>query len=213
MMARYALCILLSGCAGQISWGEGDPLVRSDGSTDDLTGLDLTGADLSSGSVPDFSIMPVDAAGTDSASANVDSATAPEDMTAVMNGYADAGRITDDSASALCVQLINQYRATLQLPPLDRWYDGELCASNETQIDGMLGIPHLSARQCGEDRQNECIGWPYAPGTMIGPCLQQMWNEGPGGGHYENMRASGIHKVACGFAYTKNGVWSVQNFK
>jgi hypothetical protein len=41
-----------------------------------------------------------------------------------------------------------------------------------------------------------------------------MWDEGPGGGHYENMKSTDSTRVACGFYITPGGdVWSVQNFQ
>jgi hypothetical protein len=40
-----------------------------------------------------------------------------------------------------------------------------------------------------------------------------MWAEGPGGGHYENMRSTRFTSVACGFGQPTNGGWAVQNFR
>jgi hypothetical protein len=49
---------------------------------------------------------------------------------------------------------------------------------------------------------------------MIAGCLKAMWKEGPGGGHYDNMRNTKYTKVACGFSVLPNGdVWAVQNFR
>ncbi len=66
-----------------------------------------------------------------------------------------------------------------------------------------------------EFAQDECPGWPGpADATMVTSCLKAMWAEGPGGGHYENMKNAKYTQVACGF-YTSSGgkVWAVQNFK
>ena len=41
-----------------------------------------------------------------------------------------------------------------------------------------------------------------------------MWNEGPGGGHYENMKSPTAKEVWCGFYTAPDGaVWSVQDFR
>jgi len=43
-------------------------------------------------------------------------------------------------------------------------------------------------------------------------CLDAMWAEGPGGGHYDNMVGSSTHTV-CGFYTTPAGkVWMVEDF-
>ncbi|HVJ21852.1 MAG TPA: hypothetical protein VM686_40890 [Polyangiaceae bacterium] len=40
-----------------------------------------------------------------------------------------------------------------------------------------------------------------------------MWDEGPGGGHYDNM-AGDYSEVFCGFYTTPDGeVWALQNFR
>lgn len=49
---------------------------------------------------------------------------------------------------------------------------------------------------------------------FIKGCLQGMWNEGPGGGHYENMKSPTAKEVWCGFYTAPDGaVWSVQDFR
>jgi hypothetical protein len=41
-----------------------------------------------------------------------------------------------------------------------------------------------------------------------------MWNEGPGGPHYETMSATRFTEVSCGFYTTPNNkIWAVQNFR
>jgi hypothetical protein len=39
-----------------------------------------------------------------------------------------------------------------------------------------------------------------------------MWNEGPGGGHYENMANAAYKEVSCGYAPGGKGQWMIQNF-
>ena len=118
-------------------------------------------------------------------------------------------------AEQICVDKINEYRATLGLPPYQRWTDQESCSSGEAKSDSMSGSAHGAFGSCTELAQNECPGWEGPPDTMIPKCLALMWGEGPGGGHYENMKgARGYTKAACGFFVKPDGsVWSVQNFK
>lgn len=125
---------------------------------------------------------------------------------------------TDDDGQ-YCVDKINQYRATLGLPPLARWYDAEQCSNGEALQDSQSGKAHGAFGQCGEFAQNECPGWPGPIKSMLDGCLQMMWDEGPGAdfqahGHYINMSSTKYTRVGCGFAATPQGsYWSVQNFQ
>jgi hypothetical protein len=121
----------------------------------------------------------------------------------------------DSAASAaaqVCVDTINQYRATLGLAPLARWSDAEACASGQARSDSESGTAHGAFGRCGEHAQNECPGWSGTYEEVVRGCLAMMWNEGPGGGHYENMKSGG-GRVACGFYRTpENNVWAVQDY-
>jgi hypothetical protein len=117
-----------------------------------------------------------------------------------------------------CVDTINQFRATVGLPAYARWNDEEACADSQAQSDAEAMMVHTTFMQCGEKAANECAGWVGPADTMIGPCLQQMWNEGPGSdfpthGDYINMTSTQYTKVACGFYTLPNGiVWALQDF-
>jgi len=121
-----------------------------------------------------------------------------------------------------CVRRINQFRGECQcLGPLERWREGESCADDQAEYDGMGGGAHAGFRAsiCSPrgSAQNECPGYRDFD-QVIGLCLQQMWDEGPGTpfiehGHYLNMTDPSNRRVACGFYTTGSGrVWSVQNF-
>jgi hypothetical protein len=118
----------------------------------------------------------------------------------------------------LCVQRINEYRATEGKPPYKRWRSGEECADEEARLDSESGVAHGAFPMCGERAQNECPGWPSVEDTVQG-CLDMMWAEGPGEpfsehGHYLNMSSTQYTEVACGFHVTSSGsVWAVQNFR
>lgn len=122
-------------------------------------------------------------------------------------------------ASQLCVDTINQYRASIGMGPLQRWTDKEACAEDQGLADSRSGTPHSAFGQCTEWAQNECPNWPGPPGSMIQNCLALMWAEGPGEpysahGHYINMTNPAYSKVACGFGVLSNGrVWAVQDFR
>lgn len=121
---------------------------------------------------------------------------------------------TGTTAEEICVAEINRYRATLGLKALARWTSAEACSDGEAQSDGQTGHAHGAFGKCGEYAQNECPGWPGPDDEMISGCLEAMWNEGPGGGHHDNMASTKLTKVACGFYTMTNGdVWSVQNFR
>ncbi|MCC6764333.1 MAG: CAP domain-containing protein [Deltaproteobacteria bacterium] len=121
--------------------------------------------------------------------------------------------------SQLCVDIINQYRATIGMGPLQRWSEQESCAEDQGFADNASGTPHSAFGQCTEWAQNECPNWPGPPAAMIDDCLALMWAEGPGEpysehGHYINMTNPSYTKVACGFAVLSNGrVWAVQDFR
>jgi hypothetical protein len=118
-----------------------------------------------------------------------------------------------------CVDGINQHRARHGLPPLQRWYAGEACAASQAQADAQAGQPHGSFGRCGEGGQNVCPGWQGPAEQMTGPCLQSMYNEGPGAdfathGHFTNMMSTRFTKVACGYFTTAQGqVWAVQDYQ
>jgi hypothetical protein len=117
-----------------------------------------------------------------------------------------------------CFDQINTYRATLSLPPYQRWTSAETCADSEAKSDSESGKAHGAFPSCGESAQNECPGYPGLDSTVT-TCLAQMWAEGPGAdfqqhGHFINMSSTSYSKVACGFYQTPGGsVWAVQDFQ
>ncbi|WP_437722812.1 CAP domain-containing protein [Sorangium sp. So ce861] len=136
------------------------------------------------------------------------------------SGAGGSGGNSDPTGAAqLCVDTINQHRATLGLPPLARWTEAESCSDEESESDGNTGQAHGAFGACDERAQNECPGWNGPPESMIVPCLQLMWDEGPGEdfnkhGHYINMSSTAYTKVACGFhTFPDGSVWAVQNFR
>jgi hypothetical protein len=157
------------------------------------------------------------AAPTSPTSPPVTDASAPPAPTPVI--AADGGDETLASARALCVQTINDYRATLGLAPYAAWDAVDSCVDGEAQADSISGTPHSAFGTCAEHAQNECPDWPMAPASLIPKCLQDMWNEGPGTdfeahGHYINMSSTKYTKASCGFFQTAGGHWwATQDFR
>jgi hypothetical protein len=126
----------------------------------------------------------------------------------------DGGTSPSSDPSQACVDKINSLRASIGLPALQRWTSEEACVDGEAKADAQTGIPHSAFPGCGELAQNECPGWRGPASAMIGSCLDAMWAEGPGGGHYFNMTNPSYSKVACGFFTTASGaVWATQDFR
>lgn len=125
-----------------------------------------------------------------------------------------------DSNLQHCVDEINRYRATLKLPPLSRSIAIEEYAAQGAQYDAGTGVSHSHFKAAPNynlcNRENECPNWPLDRTTIksvIDRCLKMMWDEGPGGGHYENMRLA-KYSVGCGvFITNENKIWIIQDLK
>ncbi|HEX7489581.1 MAG TPA: CAP domain-containing protein [Anaeromyxobacteraceae bacterium] len=121
------------------------------------------------------------------------------------------------ASSQACVDHVNALRATKNLPPLRRWSAAEECSGSEAKSDSESGKAHGAFGRCGEHAQCECPGWGSltGPGLSVVPgCLDAMWAEGPGGGHYDIMTSKDYAEVSCGFYTTPAGaVWAVQDYR
>lgn len=130
---------------------------------------------------------------------------------------ASAAPPTDNSLVAYCVGEINRYRATLGGTALPVWSEAASCTATQCQNDATSKQAHGSFGQCTELGQNECPGWggwQGDPKTVIKDCLAAMWAEGPGGGHYENMRRTSWRMASCEVYVAPNGqVTAIQNFR
>lgn len=117
-----------------------------------------------------------------------------------------------------CVNNVNERRATQGLPPLQRWVQSEPCAADQAREGAATGQPHGAFGRCTEQGQNVCPAWAGPADRMIAPCIQSMWNEGPGAdfaahGHYLNLSSTRFTRVACGFYTAPSGQVSlVQDF-
>ncbi|HEY2516600.1 MAG TPA: CAP domain-containing protein, partial [Polyangiaceae bacterium] len=150
------------------------------------------------------------------------------------NGTPDAGTPPDmdsgtpvdtDSGDSLtqarvqCVQIINQYRATLSppSPPLTEDTAQESCVDSQAQKDYTANTAHSAFGDCSEFAQDECPGWPGPPASINTDCFKSMWDEGPPpagqDNHWLNMSNAKYTKVACGYYQTPKGDWwTTQDF-
>jgi hypothetical protein len=121
-------------------------------------------------------------------------------------GKLDTGTDDLEEVRQLCVDTINQYRATESLAPLNRASAAiEACSDQGAASDGKSQVAHESARNgwtefpgCSQYKgwggtgklqggQNACPNWPVGGnvrwggfatlGDAISNCLEQMWNE------------------------------------
>jgi hypothetical protein len=121
---------------------------------------------------------------------------------------------TGETTDEVCWSTINAYRKKIGLAPYKRWTDGEDCALGQAKSDAAANEAHSGFGKCDENAQNECPDYPGPADKWIPECLADMWDEGPGGIHYDNMTSTKFTKVACGIHTTSKGsLWSVQNFR
>jgi hypothetical protein len=183
------------------------------------TVLRTMGADTAATSLGDSQdgFLHVDVAG-DQGWARSTAFAAPADDSSGSSGTGDgsgSGSGTGDgSAADLCVSTINGFRSQNGLPPLQRWTEQEDCASGEAGSDSQTGTAHGAFPSCTEVAQNECPGFPGDPSDALPQCLQTMIDEGPGGGHYDNIMNPDYTMVSCGITTGADGsMWSVQDFR
>ncbi len=118
------------------------------------------------------------------------------------------------AARQSCVDRINQYRARVRVGPIARDPSTEGCDDEESRLDSGANRAHGSFGKCGERAQNACPNYPGSSvEDVLNKCLQQMFDEGPGGGHYDNMTSTKYSRASCGFVSVGGGrIWTVQNF-
>lgn len=206
--------LTLSGAA-TTTQGSGDGTTGEDPSGPGSTTDDNATTSATSGPAPTTTTAASDPSGDPATSDQGSTGADPTITTTTTTG--DPGDPLE-AARQLCVDTINMYRATLGLPPYQRWTDQETCSDAEAKSDGETNTPHGAFGMCGEFAQNECPGWPGPPEQSLPGCLAQMWAEGPGEdfnmhGHYINMSSEQYTRVACGFAEVNGEWWMVQNFQ
>jgi uncharacterized protein YkwD len=121
-----------------------------------------------------------------------------------------------------CLDTLNALRATLGLKPVAWSKSLEAFADQGARYDSERNAAHqhfkdFSTRAVPSDAENAIPGWPMKSYKTVSAVVAQgakmMWDEGPGGGHYENIK--GDHtQVGCGVYVTPAGsVWVIHDFK
>jgi uncharacterized protein YkwD len=116
-----------------------------------------------------------------------------------------------------CVAETNRYRAKLGVPPLARSTDLEAIAAAGARQDGLAHQAHQHYKSANLATkgiaENELPWWPGSSArSVIERGLASMWAEGPGGGHYENIRGP-YSQLGCGVFVNGNEITVVQNFR
>jgi uncharacterized protein YkwD len=122
---------------------------------------------------------------------------------------------------AFCVTETNRLRATVGSPALAQHGASEQYASTAAQADHASGSPHgyISANPPGvAAAENQALRWPRllsgpTAQTFISRALQAAWAEGPGGGHYENLRNASFTLTGCAVFSDAATATFVQHFR
>ena len=218
------LGVLVLGAAacgtGSSGTGDGSSSTRAGGESSSSVSVSVGGG---SGSTGSTGSRTASTAGSSSAAGGGSSSRAADAGTHVVadaSAAADAAGDADLAAArALCVQIINQDRATLMPPSAALTEDTaeESCVDEQAQADYTANTAHSAFGHCKEEAQDECPDWGGTPSEIMTKCLAQMWAEGPPtagqDNHWLNMSNAKYTKVACGFYQTPSGTWwATQDF-
>jgi hypothetical protein len=135
-----------------------------------------------------------------------------------------AGCSADSSGSSAahirCVDETNRLRATVGRPPVAHSQELEDYANEGAEVDHH-GSPHEHFGDTGGGgitfAENECPHWSisaFGDGDMeslMVSCIAAFWDEGPGGGHYDNM-VSDNARLGCGIYQEGDDVTIIQDF-
>ena len=118
---------------------------------------------------------------------------------------------------AFCVTETSRYRAMIGLSPLTRSGTLEAYAAAGARQDGLAHKSHLhykSANLAAKGiAENELPWWPGpSVRSVIEKGIATMWAEGPGGGHYENIRGP-YSQLGCGVFVNGTEITVVQDFQ
>jgi hypothetical protein len=128
-----------------------------------------------------------------------------------------------DDDLAFCVAETNRYRARHGKPPLRRAAELEAYAATGARYDTAARMAHKHFEDTRGGNlafaENECLsfhGWSLelAGGSVrraLTRCLRTFYDEGPGGGHYENMMGE-YRTLGCGVHVAGDRLSIVQDF-
>jgi len=123
---------------------------------------------------------------------------------------------------AFCVEEVNRYRAQAGDAPLARSAALDAFSTEAARVDGQNRQPHFHfiATNGGPGiarAQNVIPFWKLSDHgsvrRIVRKGLEMMWDEGPGGGHYDTMRGP-YTEIGCGVYVAENGEVTVsQDFR
>jgi hypothetical protein len=126
----------------------------------------------------------------------------------------------DNSPQAFCVNQTNKYREMAGVDPVERSSELEAFAEEGAEVD-FDSQPHMHFGSDGGGvalAENECPqqgGWTLAAGesenTVVAQCIRAFYEEGQGGGHYENLMGP-YTRVGCGVYEQDGKITIVQDF-
>jgi uncharacterized protein YkwD len=118
---------------------------------------------------------------------------------------------------SFCADEVNRYRASVGFPPLSRSADLEAFAAQAADNDGRAHQPHhwfAMTNGGGTARaENEILWWSgFGVRSVIEQGLQQMWQSGPSGEHYDIMIGQ-FSQIGCGIFVNGSEVTVAQDFR
>jgi len=119
-----------------------------------------------------------------------------------------------------CVSETNRYRAPVGAPALARSSTIEGYAAEGARLDGLAHVAHSHFKSTNGGgvafAENEIPWWPLgqfgAVQAVMVQGIAQMWAEGPGGGHYDNIKGP-YTQLGCGVFIQNGEITVVQDFR
>ncbi len=125
------------------------------------------------------------------------------------------------SARQVCLDMTNQFRAGAGRPPVVQSAALEAYADEGAAYDfHNPDPPHAHFRNTNGGgiafAENQCPQWPlsFAGGDLnmlVAQCMQAFFDEGPGGGHYDNMMGN-YGTLGCGLYQESGMVTIIQDY-
>jgi uncharacterized protein YkwD len=129
-----------------------------------------------------------------------------------------SGSLVNLSANlSFCADEVNRYRVSVGRPPLSRSAELEAFAAKAAEDDGRSHQPHhwfAITNGGGMARaENEILWWQgFGVRSVIEQGLQQMWQGGPSGEHYDIMVGQ-FSQIGCGIFVNGAEVTVAQDFR
>jgi uncharacterized protein YkwD len=122
---------------------------------------------------------------------------------------------------AYCLERMNTLRTAKGLPPFTRNRTLERYAAAAARTDGLAHTAHRHARETRHGNgtalaENEILWWSLdgygSVQAIIEGGLDDMWRQGPGGAHYDNL-VGPYAQAGCGIFVNGDEVTVVQAFR